>query len=424
MTNRLLALLLGLSLALSLAACGKPAGENSSPASSAPPESSSASPAPSQPEPEDPVIDDAKVREMLKVYGLHETDGPEGSPRLEGDVMGLVYLGSNWDGPEDLDPVSYYCWYLSACGTEAFLPHPKGELYGSYLPQEIFEEAVQEYFRVSVRHLRSDPNLYHEDLQGYTPGTGGGVGERPTVTDYSYAMESGFLTIDFTIRFASSSGGTYRLLVFPRRDGGWEYMNCEYRPEELPEWGEPWAEAVETLLTPEQRDLLDKARAYFPYFDVEPADFRGETASRRQSGTVQRDGTTYSLYSGSVYRGWEDFRADMLTVFTPEYFQELNTKDFGLWPNWTEGPLYTDIDGKLAFVDGAQGGNLTYLPDLDRLEYGGEEDDRLYLCRWSYYCDREDLQAEHPTPVSVKGCPITLERTAEGWRVAKYALPW
>ena len=37
--------------------------------------------------------------------------------------------------------------------------------------------------------------------------------------------------------------------------------------------------------------------------------------------TQEIDGTAYTLYQGSKYRGWEDFRADMLTVFTPEFLR-------------------------------------------------------------------------------------------------------
>lgn len=438
MKKSITALAWALALALSLTACGGSGGALTggshalsstpaeSPSSNAPSGPSSSLPeaeAPAQEE-ETAAVEDAKIREILKTYGMEEADpAADGTPRLKSAVMGLIYHSSNWDRPEDLAPSDYYCWYLAAHGTEAFVPNPKGESYGSYLPREIMEKAVQEHFRVSVRHLRSDPNLYHEDLQGYDPGVGGGIGERPFIT-YTWDQMGAFLTIDFTLHYEYFPEDTYRLLVFLREDGGWEYMNCEYRPSELPREGGSWEE-IAARLTPEQQSLIPDAETNTAFFEVHPASFPGDDGGWQSSNVTREiDGVTYTRYGGSVYKGWEDFRKNMLEVFTEDHFRQLNTKDFGLWPNWTEAPLYREVDGDLYFVDGARGGNLTYLPELDRWELQGEVEDRVYLCRWAYYCDPESVGTEGAKAVSVKQCPVTLEKTPEGWRVAEFALAW
>ena len=424
-----------LALALFLAACSGPGGELASGAhalSSQPAESPSSA-APEPPAREDPsaqeeppVLDDAKIREILKTYGMEEADpAADGTPRLKSAIMGLIYRQSNWDRPEDLAPSAYYCWYLAAHGTGAFLPNPKGEAYGGYLPQEILEKAVQEHFRVSVRHLRSDPDLYHEELQGYAPSAGGGIGERPFIT-YTWSQEGSVLTVDFTLHYEYFPEDTYQLLVFLRGDGGWEYMNCEYRPSQMPERGGSWEELAGQL-TQEQQSLLPDAETCIAIYEVHPGSFPGESGGGRDSATKEIDGISYTRYGGSVYDGWEDFRENMLEVFTEDYFRQLNTGDFGLWPNWQEAPLYREVDGKLYFVDGARGGNMTYLPELDRWELWGETEDKVYLCRWAYYGDSEAMRTAGTAEVeavSVKECPVTLEKTPAGWRVAEYTLPW
>ena len=50
---------------------------------------------------------------------------------------------------------------------------------------------------------------------------------------------------------------------------------------------------------------------------------------------------TYVRYQGDRYQGWDDFYADMTSVVTPEFFQQLNRyKTFGRYcqPRYCQPP--------------------------------------------------------------------------------------
>jgi len=58
---------------------------------------------------------------------------------------------------------------------------PFGPDTGWFFPQELFEPLVIQHFDVSTEYLRSDPDIYDAEHQGYYIGGGGGIGAIPAI---------------------------------------------------------------------------------------------------------------------------------------------------------------------------------------------------------------------------------------------------
>ncbi len=420
--KKTLCLLLSTALLL-LTACGEKS--QARPSSEAPkiPSSLSTQPPPQEPEPapEPAQTEEALVREIVMTYGAEESTLKDGSVRLVTKMVSLLYMGTSWSHPEELSTADYWGWFLSTTFDEdqeyklEHYTHPElGEGSGWFFPQELFEERVQRYFKVSTERLR-DSGYYDPKLGGYWVGGGGGVGERPEVT-YTYAREGDTLTIDLELHYEYSQPAGGRLYVTLETDGGWKYTGWDCRPT---------AEALEgclfgegDFLTPEQWALLERAEGLTRTFQVDTCRFPGDDLSGFDPTLVQEiGGYHYTLYQGNLYQGWEDFYQDMLSVFTIELFEKLNrSEDGGTFAGWGS-------ERKLYFQDGARGTNLSYLSG-DRYTLDAQYDNFIHLSRYSFYCAPEDMGKENPEPFSMKRSEIVLQQTPAGWRVEEYSLPY
>ena len=440
--KRIVAFLLILALLLPLAACGED--EKARPSSQASPSSSLETRSPSsepEPEPEPgpgetssqpagedaPLTGDALVREIIKTYGAEEVTGQDGVTRLVPTAVSLFYRQSSWDYGEELSGVDYYDWFLSTtfdedpAYKEEHYAHPLGDGHGWFFPQDLFEERVQRYFRASSRQLRSGAP-YDPQRQGYWLPISLGIGE--SAIEYSYTQDNGILTIDLSLDYSPRySPYTGRLTVILFEEDQWEYLCWKCLPQTMPQTGKLREEV--DFLTPEHWELLDKAMLYYSYFTVNGGSFYGDTSWQDPALSVEIDGVQYLKYTGTLYQGWDDFYQDICSVFTPEYFEQLNTVDFGLWGSLTQGPLYRNIDGDLYCAPRDGGGNPAYLPDADRYSVyrSGSMDKTLSITCRSYYCDREDVGKDDPVPTSFKDRHFILENGPDGWRVSRYARP-
>ena len=420
--KKTLCLLLSAALLL-LTACGEKS--QARPSSEAPtaPSSLSTQPPPQEPEPapEPAQTEEALVREIVMTYGAEESTPKGGSVRLVTKMVSLLYMGSSWSHPEELSTADYWGWFLSTTFDEdqeyklEHYTHPElGEGSGWFFPQELFEERVQRYFKVSTESLR-DSSYYDPKLGGYWVGGGGGVGERPEVT-YTYAREGDTLTIDLELHYEYSQPAGGRLYVTLETDGGWKYTGWDCRPTTEALEGCLFGEG--DFLTPEQWALLERAEGLTRTFQVDTCRFPGDDLSGFDPTLVQEiGGHHYTLYQGNLYQGWEDFYQDMLSVFTIELFEKLNrSEDGGTFAGWGS-------ERKLYFQDGARGTNLSYLSG-DRYTLDAQYDNFIHLSRYSFYCAPEDMGKENPEPFSMKRSEIVLQQTPAGWRVEEYSLPY
>ena len=236
MTKRIFALALALWLVFSLLGCE----ERARPSTQAPTEPSSIevrSSAPEEPAAsEDPASSeeadlDALVREIVLTYGAEE-DPLNGSPQLTPTLTSLYHC-AGWKGSEGLTPMHYFTWFFSTTMKEDYeytqeaYRHPKGEAYGYFFPQDCYEERIQTYFEVDTDYLRSNPEIYHQEYQGYSLGGGGGIGDRPTLT-YEYSQEGELLTVVVTETY-SASDITHTLTVRLEENGGWKYLSDQVK---------------------------------------------------------------------------------------------------------------------------------------------------------------------------------------------------
>ena len=427
--KRIFAFLLIFALLLPLAACGED--EKARPSSQASPSSSletrspssepqpgpgpeetSSQPDASQPDGEDaPLTGDALVREIIKTYGAEETTGQDGVTKLVPTAVSLFYRQSSWDYGEELSATDYFSWFLSTtfeedpAYKEEHYAHPLGDGYGWFFPQDLFEERVQKYFQVSTEHLRGDSYCYDPELQGYWLGGGGGRGETPEIT-YTHSMEYSTLVIDLTLQYEYSDPAPGRLMVQLTGDGGWQYLGWQYRPDPLTPRGSSWADLD---LPQEQKALVEQAEKIVRMFRVNTSAIMEGAEYTYTDNTKEIDGMTYVRYQGDRYQGWDDFYADMTSVVTPEFFQQLNRYK-----------TFAQADGELYFLDGARGTNLYYL--WDRFEAAPNQDP-VFIHRYSYYADEAAMDPENATPTYFKETANTLVNTPDGWRVSKLTLP-
>ena len=125
------------------------------------------------------------------------------------------------------------------------------------------------------------------------------------------------------------------------------------------------------------------------------------------------------------YARWEDFQAMLDGIFTPAYQEEL------LWAENMDGerfPIFTaDGEGRTCFLDLERGSSLEYgwadVPDTYELVSQSEDAVEFYLV--GHYADLTVQPDETGArPLSTERWPIRMERTAGGWRVSEFHVPY
>lgn len=152
----------------------------------------------------------------------------------------------------------------------------------------------------------------------------------------------------------------------------------------------------------------------------------GTLPERGDYETVTLDNGWPYLVAQGRYAQWADFQAMLDSVFTPEYQEEL------LWTESLDGerfPTFTSTeDGRLCFLDAGRGSSLEYgwADTPDTYELVSRSEDAVEFDLIGHYAILEDETGGEPTVsgITTERYPIRMERTAAGWRVAEFHLPY
>lgn len=174
------------------------------------------------------------------------------------------------------------------------------------------------------------------------------------------------------------------------------------------------------FLSSEQWELLEKGEACVRSFELSSGCFYGAPPPANPPKKMI-NGLSYQRYVGPQYGGWNDFYNDMLTVFTPQYFAELNLSDYGLAG---KADTYINLEEDLYYVSANRGANPAYLKKLDRYELIEANEERIEFNLIAYYLSHSDVGTNRETAESKEHCPVVLENTQNGWRISKMTLPY
>ncbi|MPM21516.1 hypothetical protein SDC9_67960 [bioreactor metagenome] len=145
----------------------------------------------------------------------------------------------------------------------------------------------------------------------------------------------------------------------------------------------------------------------------------GSYVSHTGSGSykkVELGGYEYYVSEGR-YKNWDDFEAVILSVFTKEYFEALNG----------QGPeIFVEKDGALCYLDAAMGSDPAHYGE-DTFELISKSDNEIkfnvigryhgyipgvYTAREKDVKEGDDFTASYP---------LTLVKTADGWRFSEFS---
>ena len=126
--------------------------------------------------------------------------------------------------------------------------------------------------------------------------------------------------------------------------------------------------------------------------------------------TVLQDSITINdmMYQrmGGEYSRWDDFIADLRSVFTEEWVSKVET-----------GRAYVSSNGYTYFLGADRGGNIFYIgPDLYALVSENEDQVRFQIIGQYDYEDGKGIVQ--------KAFPVELVKTAAGWRVSEISVTY
>lgn len=186
---------------------------------------------------------------------------------------------------------------------------------------------------------------------------------------------------------------------------------------------EPAEGPVPEFLDAEQQQLYRQAKTAFWEFTLNNDGF-GSTAPAELG--VEVDGLTYYPCDGSI-TSWADFESSMLSVFTQDYFTQLNN-----------GASYTDeagkehirttfmeMDGKLYFICAARGANSRFI-EPETFELISESDTEIKFNVVGQYRDisyTDGVESVADTPTTEKK-PLTMVKGPDGWRFSEFSLAY
>ena len=391
---------------------------------------------------EDPIpqADEDLVREIVFVYGANE-DMVYGPGHYTIRNRSMFIREESWSGENGLEPFDYLYWESTLPVTDEewavieagqhYAEEHQGESpfgYGYLGPAETVEGKILSHFEVTLEHLRGDPEYYDGDIPCYFIGSGGGMGAKPSLT-FTYEQDGDILTIPVTLTppsYANDPIAIHTLTVRLEPDRGWKYLGCQvsfpFQSDPDPAWTKgplpppvPHGEELADLdfsamdkegLTALLQPVLDKAAFFCGFGLVAGVDIIGVELDRSPEAAIRRPvlDTEDDFYPclNLPYKTVEEFKQDMLTVFTPDILE-------------AQGPLgylfhyMTDYDGKLYIAGGVDGFSDAHDWELEKMEIVSAEKNKLILSMpvsWGHHME-EPITA--PMNIQIKDGYIILD---------------
>ena len=169
------------------------------------------------------------------------------------------------------------------------------------------------------------------------------------------------------------------------------------------------------ILTQEQQDLYRRAntlyRAMFggdthaiDYFDIPVGSYQ------YNNDTVEINGITYQISKG-LYTDWSAFNDVIHSLFTDQFWTSKNTFGDGL-------KLYTEFDGKMAFISATRGGGYYHRSDVpDEFELISISKDEIVFNLIGHY---EVFPHNDEDVFYTAAFTIRMVRTEDGWRFDEF----
>ena len=182
-----------------------------------------------------------------------------------------------------------------------------------------------------------------------------------------------------------------------------ESYSSMFEEEEMP---------VPDFLTREQQAVYRQASTAYKQFVYINDGFGSEQTGESD---FEIDDIQYYKCNGYI-TSWKDFESAMLSVFTPEYFDELNkmasyTDESG---ELHERTIFAEKDGDLYFSGGARGGNILFVPPETFKAIYKTDDEIQFEVIGTYSEDGADKER----------FPITMVKTDNGWRFSQFNIAY
>ena len=286
-------------------------------------------------------------------------------------LAGFMYIP--WEHASEIEPnrLIKFFEYNEFLGNLAQVTNSSSQETAIAVSAQEVEDYITGYFDVNVEHLRK-ADAYDQQGKHYLFSAAGGIGSGPGLAISKVEMAGDVMTLycndvvdnQFSVSIRLVNKEEFRYLSGVSSE--------QIQAPSAPELIGVTKEDVD-FLSLEQWTLLEKGSSYIHFFKLSSGHFYNDDYAIAAPEKVI-NGLTYRKYIGKRYDGWNDFYNDMITVFTPEYFTALNSKNYGASG---EADTYINLDDDLYYISADRGVDPTYIRELDRYELIEANDRRI-----------------------------------------------
>ena len=179
---------------------------------------------------------------------------------------------------------------------------------------------------------------------------------------------------------------------------------------------EPNAGEVPDFLDEEQQLLYRRAKTAYCQFRLNNDGFGSVNAPPLEEKLFETD---YRVCNGA-FTTWQEFEDAMLTLFTADYFAELNDASYTDSQGMHTRLHFAEHEGKLCFAEGARGSNITFIPP-ETFELISKTDTEIQFYVVGKYWSESP---EETTPPTEEKQLLTMVLDNGQWKFSAFALAY